>query len=105
MSNSEAANIFCHVFEILSEEDDETARNVAKKIWTGPEMQTHDFSPGDLYCDDALIQLRLAVMVTPDRAKEVGLSSDEFDPDEQEDGIVYAPPFGVDEILWKRLNE
>ena len=74
MSDRTTALVFAAVFEHLAEPEvlmtvPDQARTLAKKMWGL--MSDYDFSPYQMYCDDALLKLGLAHRVT-----------DKYNPDE-----------------------
>lgn len=63
MSDRTSSLVFATVFEHLADPellmtDPEQAKRLARKMWKL--MSDYDFSPYQMYCDDALIKLGLA---------------------------------------------
>lgn len=82
MSDRTAATVFSTVFETLAGDeflmtDPDPPKKLAKKMWGL--MSDFDFSPYQMYCDEALLKLGLARRVR-----------DEYDPGGFQ--IEYGPP-------------
>lgn len=63
MSDRNTAIVFARMFEFLADDDvlmsvPDQAVKMARQLWDS--MRDYDFSPYEMYCDDALIKLKLA---------------------------------------------
>lgn len=77
MADRTSASLFAEIFRMLACDEPPDRKALAKKFWD--ESANYDFSPYQLYCDDALIKL--------------GLARRGVDPEFPEDGetILYEP--------------
>jgi hypothetical protein len=73
VADRSAAELFANVFELLANDDWQDRRALALKFWDM--MHNYDFSPYQMYCDKALLEL--------------GLARKEIDPASPEDGPVW----------------
>ena len=58
MADRTSASVFATVFEALAEPGELDRKAVAAKLWRA--MDDYDFSPYQMYCDEALVRLGLA---------------------------------------------
>lgn len=57
LSDRTSAGLFAGIFEFLAEEPDERGKKFARRLW---EMtKQYDFTPCQMECDDALLDLGL----------------------------------------------
>lgn len=70
MADRSAASLFADIFNYLAANPDERAKDMARAMWS--RSGDYDFSPRQLYADEALLKLGLARMGVHPRYPEDG---------------------------------
>ena len=68
MADRTTAALFGKIFNLLSENPDQRAKQIAIEIWG--ERTEFDFCEYQMYCDEALIKLGLAKRVSDEEADD-----------------------------------
>ena len=70
MADRTSARVFGKVFRLLAKKPTDEHKAIATELW--PETEEYDFSPDQMYCDDALKALGLAKMGVDPRWPDEG---------------------------------